>query len=144
MTRDEFLSTFKQRGATTAPGISTADITRTNVMLQGMRAAIMPGALTDFYTACGGMFIGSGYIFGPHEIARGTAYPVPSITDINKEMAPLTQTANKTVFGRNDLFLFAFDAFGTFYMLDNLNMRPLRKYDNLYNAMTDCLAAGQI
>lgn len=144
MTRDEFLSTFKQRGAECAPGVATADIARTNVMLQGMRAAILPSALIDFYNACGGIWHGAGYIFGPHQISRGTTYPIPSITDLNKSMTRLPQLANKTIFGRNDLFMFAFDAFGTFYMLDNLNLRPLRKYDSLYHAMGDCLAAGKI
>ena len=50
----------------------------------------------------------------------------------------------KTVFGRNDLFWFAFDAFGTCYMLDNLNLRVLKKYDDPYRAMLDCLIVGKI
>jgi hypothetical protein len=50
----------------------------------------------------------------------------------------------KTVFGRNDLFWFAFDAMGNCFMLDNLTLSQLRKYDNPYRAMLDCLIVGKI
>ena len=63
---------------------------------------------------------------------------------INDDISVLGKTVGKTIFGRNDLFWFAFDAFGTFYMLDNLNLTPLRRYDDPYRAMTDCLISGKI
>ena len=83
-------------------------------------------------------------IFGPLECARGTRFPIPSIVEINLDMAGNDVLRGKTIFGRNDLFWFAFDAFGTFYMLDNLNLRILRKYDDPYRAMSDCLIAGKV
>jgi hypothetical protein len=48
------------------------------------------------------------------------------------------------VFGRNDLFWFAFDAFGTCFMLDNTALRPLRKYDDPWRALTDCMIVGKM
>jgi hypothetical protein len=50
----------------------------------------------------------------------------------------------KTVFGRNDLFWFAFDTMGTCYMLDNLTLSILRKYDDPHRAIIDCLVVGKI
>ena len=144
MTTGEFLSTIGARDATLAPAAAAADISRANMILQSMRCAMMPSALLDFYQQCGGIVRGTAYIFGPMQIPRTPIYPIPSIIDINKEMSTLPAAAGKTIFARNDLFLFAFDAFGTFFMLDNLNLRVLRKYDNMIGAMTDCLAAGTV
>ena len=79
----------------------------------------------------------------PNEFENGPRTPVPSILEINRDISGVPGTVGKTIFGRNDLFWFAFDAFGTCYMLDNLSLRVLRKYDDSYRAMTDCLIAGK-
>ena len=50
----------------------------------------------------------------------------------------------KTIFGMNDLFWFAFDTNGQCMMLDNLTLSTLRKYDDPYQAMLDCLIVGKI
>lgn len=144
MTRDEFFSAIKSRGMDMAPGCTMRDTAMANTMLQGMRAAMIPSQLQEFFVITGGITNGAGYIFGPTEISRGTTYPIPSIVDINRDMSHIQATQGKTIFGRNDLFFFAFDAFGIFYMLDNLSLRPLRKYNDMFHAMTDCLAAGKI
>jgi len=144
MTRDEFLSFAKSRSMTIAPACPMRDIATTNALLQGMRAAMIPAALQEFYATAGGIINGGGYIFGPGQISRGNTHPVPSIFEINRDMMHLQAMQGKAIFARNDLFFFAFDAFGVFYMLDNLTLRPLRKYDDMYRAMTDCLAAGKI
>ncbi len=144
MTREEFLIEFRKRGALLAPAPSRQNIATTGALLQGMQAAMLPTALSEFYAACGGIVHGAGYIFGPSEISRGTKHPVPTIIDINREMSHIPALHGKTIFGRNDLFFFAFDAFGISYMLDNLTLRPLRKYNDIYHAMTDCLAAGKL
>lgn len=143
MTRDEFLSVMKSRGAFIAPPATITQITHTNSALQHIRAAILPAFMTDFFATAGGASLDSGYIFGPNEFENGPRTPVPDIVSINRELSGLPGTVGKTIFGRNDLFWFAFDAFGTCYMLDNLTLRPLRKYDNPYRAMTDCLIAGK-
>ena len=144
MNKDEFIALIKSRGATIfAPGQLT-NINITNTNLQNMRAAMLPAFLQDFYTTCFGMTLGSACIFGPNEIDRGTKYPLPSITKVNQDMIGNKKLVGKTVFGRNDLFWFAFDSFGKCFMLDNLTLSVLREYDNPYRAMFDCLIVGKI
>lgn len=144
MTRDEFFSTVQSRGMQMYPGAPTRNIATANTLLQEMRAAMIPTQLQDFFAITCALENGNGYIFGPSEISRGTIYPIPSIIDINRDMSHIQGIRGKTIFGRNDLFFFAFDAFGIFYMLDNLSLRPLRKYNDMYHAMTDCLMVGKI
>lgn len=144
MTRDEFLPAMKSRGAEFAPPVDMREITLCSNALQAMRAAMLPACIIDLYTVCGGANLGSGYIFGPKSWNTGGRFPVPSIVDINNEISTIAQMRGQTVFGRNDLFWFSFDAFGTCQMLDNLTLRPLRKYDNAFHAITDCLVAGKI
>jgi len=112
--------------------------------LQQMRAAVLPLFIIDLYKHAGGIVLGNGYILGPREIAITKKFPVPSIVQANSEISGIAQMRGKTVFGRNDLFWFAFDAFGVCFMLDNLTLNPLRKYDDPWRALTDCLVAGKM
>ena len=66
------------------------------------------------------------------------------IIKVNNDVGPLGKTAGKTIFGRNDLFWFAYDAFGICYMLDNLTLKAIRKYDDPFKALNDCLIAGKL
>ncbi len=143
MTNDEFLSSIKSRGASFAPGATQRDIILATNALMAMQAARLPQYMSEIYTNAGGINLGSGYIFGPTEWKTNRKVPVPSIVNINNEIAKIQSMHGKTVFGRNDLFWFVFDTFGTCYMLDNVALRELRKYDNPYKAMTDCLVAGK-
>lgn len=144
MNKNEFLSLIKSRGAKIfAPG-ELYNISMANNNLQNIRAAMLPAFLQDFYTTCFGITLGPACIFGPTEIKQGTKYPLPSIIKINQDMIGTKNLFGKTVFGRNDLFWFAFDAFGTCYMLDNLTLSVLRKYDDPYRAMLDCLIVGKL
>ena len=144
MTTDEFLSYIKSRGAHLADAVSPNQIALTNTALQQRRRAMLPQYMTELYTKTGGIILGNGYIFGPNEISQGLRFPVPTITKINEDVSNIPQTIGKTIFGRNDLFWFAFDAFGVCYMLDNLTLAPLRKYDEPHRALIDCLIAGKI
>lgn len=144
MTTDEFLSYIKSRGAHLADAVSPNQIALTNTALQQRRRAMLPQYMTELYTKTGGIILGNGYIFGPNEIPQGLRFPVPTITKINEDVSNIPQTIGKTIFGRNDLFWFAFDAFGICYMLDNLTLAPLRKYDEPHRALIDCLIAGKI
>jgi hypothetical protein len=144
MTMNEFLSSMQSRGAKIFPPQKTININMVNTNLQNMRIAILPGFMQDFYTHCSGITLGGACIFGLSEIDRGIKYPLPSIIQINKDMAGNKFLSGKTVFGRNDLFWFAFDVFGNCFMLDNITLTPLRKYDDPYRAITDCLIAGKI
>lgn len=140
----EFLSLMKSHGAMFAPPAKEHEITLTNSSLQQIRAAILPQFIIDFYTKCGAINLGNGYIFGPNEISRGTKYPIPSILQINTDLINIPFLRGKTIFGRNDLFWFAFDSFGACSMLDNLTLNILRTYDDPCRAMCDCLIAGKI
>ena len=143
MNTNEFLSSIKSRGATIYEPAQKRDVELANTALQSRRCAMFPTVFLDLYKSVSAINLGNGYIFGPVEVARGIIVPVPSIVDININLSNLQSIRGKTIFGRNDLFWFAFDAFGIFYMLDNLNLRVLRKYDDPYRAMTDCLLAGK-
>jgi len=144
MNKNEFLSLMKNRGAKFFASGDLANINITNTNLQNMRAAMLPAFLQDLYTNCFGITLGAACIFGPEEIKRGTKYPLPSIVQINQDMIGNKNLFGKTVFGYNDLFWFAFDAFGNCFMLDNLTLSVLRKYDDPYRAMIDCLIVGKI
>jgi hypothetical protein len=144
MTNTEFLEQIKSAGAIIAPAVDARLIELTQNGLQQMRAAMMPTWMIGFFQIAGGAILGDAYIFGPAEIKQGTAYPVPSISELNREIHGVPQMIGRTVFGRNSLFWFAFDAFGNCYMLDNLSLNPLRKYEDPFQAMHDCLAVGKI
>ena len=144
MNCNEFISLMKSHGAKFAPAASMPSITLANTTLQNIRAAMLPKSITDLYMQCSALNLGNGYIFGPTEIKRGNKYPIPSIIDINPKLSGCPSLLGKTVFGRNDLFWFAFDSFGTYFMLDNVTLKQLRKYEDPYKAMSDCLIAGNI
>jgi len=144
MTTNELLSFLQSREAKIFPPVSETDIITANVNLQNVRAAMMPSFLMDLYKNCSGITLGSACIFGPKEIDRGIKYPLPAITKINNDMSGNKNLFGKTVFGRNDLFWFAFDTMGTCYMLDNLTLSILRKYDDPHRAIIDCLIVGKI
>ena len=144
MTASEFVSLMKSRGAVLHGPAAAREVDLANTGLRIRRCAMMPAAIRELYAIAGGIEMGAGYIFGPTDIDRGREYPVPSIVRINDEIAATGQnTDGKTIFGRNDLFFFAFDAFGVFYMLDNLSLRPMKKYDDAWRAMSDCLVGGR-
>lgn len=144
MTTTEFLSAIKSRGGIYGPAASHGAVMLANTALQNMRAAMLPAFIIDLYKCAGAINLGNGYIFGVAEFARGTKFPVPDIVQINRELSTIKKLRGLTVFGRNDLFWFAFDSFGTCVMLDNLNLLVLRKYDDPFRAMSDCLIAGKI
>ncbi|MBR5625814.1 MAG: hypothetical protein IKW67_03485 [Alphaproteobacteria bacterium] len=144
MTCDEFLSNIKSRGAKTYDCAPMNLISATNTALQQRRRAMLPMFLNELFMRTSGITLGNGCIFAPTEIIQGTRAPIPTLIKVNDDMASFEQIRGKTIFGRNDLFWFAYDAFGTCYMLDNIGLRPLRKYDDAYRAISDCLLGGKI
>ncbi len=144
MTCNDFLSAMQSRGAIISAPCNAQQCQITNAVLQQMRCAMLPAFMMELYTKCNTINLGNGYIFGPMETSRGTRFPIPSIISINQDISAMGRTVGKTIFGRNDLFWFAFDAFGVCYMLDNLTLTPLRKYDDPFRAMADCLIAGKM
>lgn len=146
MTGDEFISEIKEKGGIILPAVAERALQLTQSAMQQMRSAMMPPALLDFYkNVGGGVIMGDAEILGPTEFDRPkNSYIIPSIIEINRDISSLSSMRGRAVFGRNGLFWFGFDAFGNFYMLDILNLSILRKYDNLYKAMFDCLIVGKI
>ncbi len=145
MIMTDFVSQLKNNGAFAASGATDRALELAQNSLQQMRAAMLPMQLIEFFKAAGGMALGDACIFGPSEFSVRTEHPTPNIVNINREITNLAGIRGKTVFGRNALFWFAVDAFGNSYLLDNLNLNPLRKYENdVFKAISDCLAAGKI
>lgn len=144
MNQNEFLSYMKTNGATLVAGVAENIITTISSNLQHLRAATLPPFMIDLYKIVGGIILGDAYIFGPEEINIVKKFPIPSIQQVNREVSELPQIRGKTIFGRNDLFWFAFDAFGECYMLDNLSLKPIRKYDDPWRALSDCLIVGKL
>ena len=144
MTNNEFLSYIKSRGAKIYASKNAGAINIANINLQKIRAAMLPNFLIELYNVSSGITMGSACIFGPSEIERTGKYPLPSIIQINTDIAGNKNLFGKTVFGRNDLFWFATDALGNCFMLDNLTLSVLKKYDNPHQAMIDCLIIGKI
>lgn len=143
MTMEEFLSSMKKNGANFAEPSTQKDINLANITLQKIQAAMLPTFIIKLYEQVGGINLGNGYIFGPTEFSVNNKFPVPDIVQVNKDLSDINRMRGKTVFGRNDLFWFAFDSFGTCMMLDNMTLNVLRQYDDPYKALTDCLIAGK-
>ena len=141
---NQLLESLKKHDAFFAPAVPGGQIAILNMNLQKIRAATLPSEFIKFYQICGGIKLGNGYIFGPSEFKMGRTHPVPNILQINQELTNIASLRGKTIFGRNDLFWFAFDALGTCTMLDNLGLQTLRKYDDIYRAIYECLAGGKI
>ena len=144
MTQQELFDTLKNRGAFFAPPCHPGQIKLLNINLQNQHSAILPTFMSELYQNCGAIWMGTGYIFGPNEFSYNGHHPIPSILDINKDLTNLKALHGKTIFGRNDLFWFAFDALGECTILDNLNLNVLRKYSDPYRAIYECLIGGKI
>ncbi len=144
MNQTEFLNTIKTKGALIWGPSNVRAIEYANSSLQQKKCAMLPNFIINLYTQTGGINLGSGYVFGPTELPNGINFPIPSIIQVNDEIRNIPSMRNKTLFARNDLFWFAFDAFGTCYMLNNLNGEILRKYDDPYRALYDCLMGGKL
>lgn len=140
-TPSELLNTLKSRGAHIATPAPAQQISLINATLREHRNAMLPKYMIDLYTLTGGINLGSGYIFGPTDIIHAKTFVTPGIVQVNNEV--LSHSNGMTIFGRNDLFWFSFDAFGSFYILDNLTLKPLKKYDDPARAITDCLIGGK-
>ncbi len=144
MNGKEFSDFIKSNNVKIIPPFEDRELILTNAGLQKMRAAILPNDLIELYKKVGGFNLNGAYVFGPKEFLRQNTSAVPSIMEINKQLTDFQCMRGKTVFARNDLFWFAFDVNGEFFMLDNLTLKPLKKYDNLFNAICDCLTVGRL
>lgn len=143
MTAQDFINKFAQHNARFIAPSSNTNITKTDHLLQRYYRAKLPAFLIDLYKNTGGINLGSGYIFGPDPVKYSHNITVPSISEINSELSKIKNLQGQTIFGRNDLFWFSFDAFGNCYMLSNTSCKPLKKYSDPYQALNDCLMGGK-
>ena len=143
MTQEEFLKLIKSNGAIFGPAATLPQISLTNASLQQMYAANLPEFLIKIYEITGCINLGNGYIFGPYKFKNSIKSVIPDIIEINTPIQKSKRMHGKTILGRNDLFWFSFDSFGNCFMLDNLTLNPLRKYEDPYKSILDCLIAGK-
>jgi hypothetical protein len=146
-TANEFIEYVKSVGAELAPKANDRTIELAQNALQQMRAAMLPMPLIEIYKNFGGgIILGDAIIFGPEEMDRVKKnYEITGLVKLNRQLSSLPSMRGRVVWGRNALFWFGADAFGNMYMLDNLSLQPVRKYENMpYRAMKDCLIVGKI
>ena len=143
MTQEELLKKIGEYGGEFAPATTIGNMNITNINLQKMRIAMLPTYMVNLYQTCGGIMLGSGYIFGPSQVSYNNKHPVPNLIQITQDLSNIPAMQGKTLFGRNDLFWFVFDSFGNCFMLDNTNLRVLRKYQDPYKCIYDCLVGGR-
>ncbi len=143
MTEKDIFDFINSNKVKTNSPCTDTEIILANASLQQMQAAILPKFISELYKKTGYINLNDAYIFGPLEISRIKKASIPSITEINKELRGVEKIRGKTIFARNDLFLFAFDSFGDCFMLDNLSLKPLKKYNDPYQSIYECLIIGK-
>jgi hypothetical protein len=147
MDREQFFQELKNRGATLLPIASDRALELSQNSLQNMRAARIPPILSDIYkNIAGGIILDDSTVFPIEEIDRTKRnYKIPNVITVNRDLSTIPGITGKTVFARNQMFMFMFDAFGNFYMTDILGLNILREYQlDGYRAILDCLAVGKI
>ncbi|MDR1071656.1 MAG: hypothetical protein LBL21_03380 [Rickettsiales bacterium] len=143
---EEKIKYLSGAGAAFFPGASPRAVELANAAFQNMKASVLPaGAFADFYMARGGAVLGDSYVFPPEDLARpNRGYVIPGIVKINRDLSHVAVLRGKTVWGRNQLYLFSCDVGGAMYMHDVLTLQVLRKYNDFGAALTDCLLVGKI
>ncbi len=144
MTEKELLSFISINKVKATKPLSDKEIINTNNLLQQIGISILPAFLINLYKKTGTLNLGNAYIFAPNTINRLKKAPIPSIVDVNKKINIVPNGKGITIFGRNDLFLFACDSLGGCFMLDALTLKKLKQYDNPYKAIYDCLIIGKL
>jgi hypothetical protein len=116
-----------------------------NAAFQQMRAAVLPKPLADFYNSLGGAMLGDAYVFPLEDADRpARRYAIPGIVRVNRDFVGFAMLRGKTIWGRNQIYLFSADALGAICMHDMLTLQVLRKYVDFGVAMTDCLMVGKL
>ncbi|MDR3208590.1 MAG: hypothetical protein LBT45_01955 [Rickettsiales bacterium] len=142
---DEKIKYLSESGALFLPGGSRRALELANAALQNMRAAVLPGVLSDFYLAHGGAVLGDACIFPLEDTDRPNRnYVIPGVVKINRDLSHIAALRGKTAWGRNQLYLFSCDIGRILYMHDVLTLQILRKYNDFGAALADCLLVGKI
>ena len=142
---NEKVNYLKESGAKFLPGTNIRALELANAAFQQMKASVLPKSLGDFYLAFGGAVLGDACVFPVEDSMRPHRnYELPGIVKINRDMVRFQVLRGKTVWGRNQIYIFSADVIGNLYMHDVLTLQVLRKYTDFYAALTDCLLVGKI
>ncbi|MDR1027626.1 MAG: hypothetical protein LBL46_04385 [Rickettsiales bacterium] len=133
-----------ENGAVFFPAGNTRALELASAALQSMKAAVLPKIMTDAYQAAGGAVLGDACWFGLEDAARPVGYEMPSIVRVNREMSGFSVLRGFTIWGRNQMYSFSANAIGEIWMHDMLTFQRLRKYDDFWTALTDCLMVGKL
>ena len=141
----EKINYLKESGAVFLPPAGFRALELANAAFQHMRASVLPKSLADFYLEYDGAFLGDGIVFPLEDKERPQRnYAVSGIVGINRALSTFGPLRGKTVWGRNQIYMFSADVIGGIYMHDALTFQVLRKYGDFGAALADCLLVGKI
>ena len=142
---NDIVNYIKESGGAMFAPASFRALELANAAFQQMRAAVLPKSAADFYMLYGGAILGDAVVFPMEETPRPARnYAVPSLVKINRDMAGFRTLRGKTIWGRNQIYMFSCDVIGGVYMHDALTLAILRKYNDFGAALADCLLVGKI
>ncbi|MDR1826195.1 MAG: hypothetical protein LBQ49_00715 [Rickettsiales bacterium] len=141
----EKLNYLKESGAVFFPPATSRALELANAAFQQMRASVLPKFFADFYLQYGGALLGDACVFPIEDKERpDRSYTIPGIVKINRDLAAFRTLRGKTVWGRNQMYVFSCDVLDNLYMHDVMTLQVLRKYGDLASALTDCMLVGKI
>ena len=143
MNIENIISFAKSNGADLSPAPNQNSIIRLNNNLSFLHKAILPSFMNNFYKYTGSILLGNSCIYGIDDI-KNSRYFIPSILNVNRDFLLSNILNEKTIFGRNDLFIFCFDTLSKCYMLDNITFSLVKSYTEPELALHDCIGMGTL
>lgn len=143
MNIEKIISFAKSKDAELSPVVSQSSLTRVNNNLSFLHKATLPKFINDLYKYTGSILLGNSCIYGAENV-KSSRYFIPSILNVNRDFQMYNKLGEKTIFGRNDLFLFCFDTLSNCYMLDSISFNIIKSYTQPELALYDCIAIGII
>ena len=141
----EKINYLKESGAAFLPPASFRALELANAAFQHMRASVLPKSAADFYLEHDGAFLGDAIVFPLEDKERpDRSYAIPGMIKVNRSLSSFAPLRGKTVWGRNQIYMFSADVIGGVYMHDALTLQVLRKYGDFGAALADCLLVGKI
>jgi len=142
---DEKINYLKESGAVFLTPAPFRALELANAAFQRMRASVLPKSAADFYLGYGGAILGDACVFPVEDTFRsGRNCIIPGIVKVNRGLSTVPQLRGKTVWGRNQIYIFSCDVMGSVYMHDALTLAVLRKYGDFGAALADCLLVGKV
>lgn len=143
MNTEDIISFAKSKGAELTNAADQNSLIKVNSNLSFIHKAILPKFINNLYKYTNSILLGNSCIYGTEDI-KNSRYFIPSILNVNRDFQIYDKLGEKTIFGRNDLFLFCFDTLSNCYMLDNITFNTVKSYTEPEQALYDCIAIGTI